>query len=141
MVKDSPNIHSEEEVPADLTQEDLRLGKRAVSIKTKLCVFAFLLCLGIAIFVFASVPIDTRMAYDGKYNRSGSGIPMPIAMLPALVLLFLIWRSGKKPDSHHMGRGSRGAYYILAPLLILGCVVAQFTFARSILEGAGFFAG
>lgn len=28
-----------------------------------------------AIFVLMNVPWDTRMPYDGRYNRSGSGIP------------------------------------------------------------------
>jgi hypothetical protein len=141
MVDENRHPDSKAEGPGGLTEEDLRLGKRAVRLKTQLCVFAFLVCVGIAVFVFMSVPIDTRMPYDGKFNRSGTGIPMPAAMLPALILLFLLWRSGAKPDSHHMGKGSRIAYYILAPVMILGCVVGQWTFARSILEAGGFFAG
>ncbi len=141
MANKNLSADSAEEGPGDLTEEDLRLGKRAVRLKTQLCVFAFLLCAGIAVFVFMSVPLDTRMPYEGKFNRSGTGIPMPVAMLPALMLLFLLWRSGAKPDSHHMGKKSRRAYYILAPVMILGCVVGQWVFARSILEAAGSFAG
>lgn len=109
-----------EEDPGYLTEEDLRLGKRAVRLKTQLCVFAFLLCVGIAVFVFMSVPLDASMPYEGKFNRGGTGIPIPVAMLPALILLFLLWRSGAKPDSHHMGKKSRTAYSILAPAMILG---------------------
>ena len=78
-----------------LTEQDLLLGKRAVEIKTILCVVTFAVCIGIAIFVFMNVPWDTRMPYDGKHNRSGNGIPMQIAMLPILVVLFGFWRSGK----------------------------------------------
>ncbi|WP_163163612.1 hypothetical protein [Arthrobacter sp. Alg241-R88] len=141
MVDEHFNAGSTPEGPGGLTERDLRLGKRAVRLKTQLCAFAFLVCVGIAIFVFLSVPIDTRMPYEGRFNRSGAGIPVPAAMLPSLILLFLLWRSGAKPDSHHMGKGSRIAYYILAPVMILGCVVGQWTFARSILEASGFFAG
>jgi hypothetical protein len=141
MVSENLSADPEEEGPGDLTEEDLRLGRRAVRLKTQLCVFAFLLCVGIAVFVFMSVPLDTRMPYEGKFNRSGSGIPMPVAMLPALILLFLLWRSGAKPDSHHMGKKSRIAYYILAPVMILGCVLGQWVFARSILEAADSLAG
>lgn len=51
------------------------------------CAVAFLVCGGIAICVFLSVPWDTRMPYDGKFNRSGGGMPMQIAMFVSLGLL------------------------------------------------------
>lgn len=57
---------------------------------------AFAACVGIAVFVFINVPWNTRMPYDGKFDRSGSGIPMQIAMLAGLVLLFGILAGGKK---------------------------------------------
>ena len=123
----------------ELTNGDLRLGKKAVRFKTVLCAIGFVLGLGIAIFVFLSVPWDTRMPYDGKFSRDGSGIPMPIAMLPCLALLFGLWRSGRKPDAHHMGKGSRIAYYILAPALIVGCVWGQWVIGESILTAGGYF--
>jgi hypothetical protein len=141
MVDKNTSADSKSESPGELTEEDLRLGRRAVKLKTQMCILAFFVCAVIAIFVFETVPMNTRMAYDGKFNRSGTGIPMPIAMLPALIMLFILWRSGTKPDSHHMGKGSRVAYYILAPVLIIGCVVAQWTFAKSLLEAGGFFTG
>jgi hypothetical protein len=112
-----------------------------VNIKTVLCVVAFVACIGIAVFVFMNVPWETRMPYDGKYNRSGTGIPMQIAMLPMLVVLFGFWRSGKKPDAHHMGKGSRVAYYILAPAIIMACGVGQWVMGQVILTNGGYFAG
>ena len=124
-----------------LTEQDLLLGKRAVEFKTILCVITFAVCIGIAIFVFMNVPWDTRMPYDGKYNRNGNGIPMQIAMLPILVVLFGFWRSGKKPDAHHMGRGSRVAYYILAPAIIIACGVGQWVMGQAILTNGGYFSG
>jgi hypothetical protein len=125
----------------ELTKGDLRLGKKAVRFKTALCGIGFFACLGIAIFVFLSVPWDTRMPYDGKYSRDGSGIPMQIAMLPCLAVLFGFWRSGRKPDAHHMGKGSRIAYYILAPAIIVGCVWGQWIMGESILAAGEFFTG
>jgi hypothetical protein len=117
------------------------LGRRAVNIKTVLCVVAFVACVGIAVFVFMNVPWDTRMPYDGKYNRSVTGIPMQIAMLPMLLVLLGFWRSGKKPDAHHMGKGSRAAYYILAPAIIIACGVGQWVMGQAILTNGGYFAG
>jgi hypothetical protein len=124
-----------------LSDQDLLLGKQAVKIKTILCVVTFVACIGIAVFVFMNVPWDTRMPYDGKYNRSGDGIPMQIAMLPILVVLFGFWRSGKKPGAHHMGRASRVAYYILAPAIIVACVVGQWVMAQAILTAGGYLTG
>ncbi|TFC44732.1 MULTISPECIES: hypothetical protein [Cryobacterium] len=124
-----------------LSEQDLILGKRAVKFKTILCVVTFVVSAGIAVFVFVNVPWDTRMPYDGKYNRSGNGIPMQIALLPVLILLFRLWRTGKKPDAHHMGKGSRVGYYILAPAMILACGVAQWVMGQTILTNGGYFAG
>jgi hypothetical protein len=64
---------------------------------------------------------------------------MQIAMLPCLVVLFGFWRSGKKPDAHHMGKKTRIAYYILAPAIIMACVVGQWVMASGILIAGGYF--
>lgn len=123
------------------TEEDLRLGRSAVKFIRTLCVVGFVVCVGIAIFVFANVPWDTRMPYDGKYNRSGSGIPMQIAMLPALVVLFGFWRAGRKPDAHQMGKGSRGGLYVLGTAIVVAAVVGQWVMASGILVTGGYFPG
>jgi hypothetical protein len=131
---------AEDEAADDgFTAEELRLGKRASKYMNILCLAAFGACVGIAIFVFLNVPWDTRMPYDGKYNRSGSGIPMQIAMLPALVVLFGLWRAGRKPDSHEMRAGSRIGVYTLGTALIVGCVVSQWVMAIGILIAGGYF--
>ena len=78
-----------ETAPDDFSEEDLQLGKNASKFVSVLCVIAFVARVGIAIFVFMNVPWDTRMPYDGQYNRSGNGIPMQSAMLISLVVLFL----------------------------------------------------
>jgi hypothetical protein len=97
--------------PDQLTQDDLRLGQKAAKYTRILCVVGSVVCLAIALFVFMSVPWDTRLPYDGKYNRSGSGIPMQVAMIPALAVLVGFWISGRKPDAHKMNRASRGVAY------------------------------
>jgi hypothetical protein len=124
-----------------LSEQDLVLGMRAVKIKTILCVVALVASVAIAVFVFINVPWDTRMPYDGKYNRSGTGIPMQIAMLPMVLVLISLWRTGKKPDAHHMGKKSRIAYYILAPAMIVMCAVGQWVMGREILVNGGYLAG
>jgi DNA-directed RNA polymerase specialized sigma24 family protein len=65
------------------------------------------------------------MPYDGKFNRSGSGIPMQIAMLVGLVLLFGLWRAARKPGAHHMRKGSQVGAYIFGSGMILACAITH----------------
>lgn len=123
------------------TEEDLLLGKKASKYIDIICILAVVVCLGISIFVFTNVPWDTRMPYDGKFNRSGNGIPMQIAMLIIFVVLFLFWRSGKKPDAHHMRKGSRVGLYILGTAMVFGCVTGQWIMGQAILTAGGYFGG
>jgi hypothetical protein len=127
--------------PGKFTEEDLLLGKRACKFLGALCVIAFVVCIGIAVFVFINVPWDTRMPYDGKFNRRGTGIPMQIAMLVGLLLLVGLWRASKKPGAHHMRKGSRVGAYILGTAMILACAVCQWVMARGILIAGGYFPG
>ncbi|MFM9432355.1 hypothetical protein [Arthrobacter sp. MP_2.3] len=123
------------------TEQDLLLGKTAVKSIRALCAVGFVVCFGIAIFVFMNVPWGTRMPYDGKYNRSGNGIPMQIAMLPCLVVLFGFWRGRKKSDAHQMRKGSRIGLYILGTGIILAAVIGQWIMGQSILVSGGYLAG
>jgi hypothetical protein len=105
-----------------------------------LCVIASVACVGIAIFVFANVPWDTRMPYGGKYNRGGTGIPMQIAMLPVMVPIVGFWKTVRKPTTHHMGKAARARAYVLVTAFIGACVFFQWIFAESILTAGGYFA-
>jgi hypothetical protein len=121
------------------TAEDLCLGK-IVSRHAGIIVWGGLaLCVGIAIFAFLNVSWDTRMPYDGKYNRRGTGIPMQIAMLPIPLTLIGLVRDGRKPDSHHMRQGSRVATYIMVGGWVALCIWGQSVMAQSILEAGGAF--
>ncbi|MET4095037.1 hypothetical protein [Arthrobacter sp. UYCu712] len=99
----------------------------------------FVACVGIAIFVFMNVPWDTRMPYDGKYNRSGNGLPMQIAMLPILLVIFSLWRSGKKTGTHKMGQASRVVSYVFGTAIVVLGVVGQWVMGKSILTAGGYF--
>lgn len=131
----------DEVVPEGFTAEDLRLGRKVTRNLRILCVAALVVCVAIAGFVFLNVPWDTRMPYDGKYDRSGKGIPMQIAMLPCLLLLIRIWWDGRRPDAHHMRKGSRIGAYIFCGGLIGAGVFGQWIMARGILEAGGYLAG
>lgn len=131
----------EDAPPGKFTAQDLLLGKKACKFMDILCVIAFVASLGIAAFVFTHVPWNTRMPYDGKYNRSGSGIPMQIAMLPCLLVLFGLWRSGRKPDAHQMTKGGRIGLYIFGTAMVLACAVGQWVMANGILIAGGYFTG
>ncbi|MET0978921.1 MAG: hypothetical protein ABWX63_08900 [Paeniglutamicibacter terrestris] len=120
------------------TEEDLLLGKTAVKFMRALCVVGFAASLGIAMFVFMNVPWATRMPYDGKYNRSGNGIPMQIAMLPCLVVLFGFWRAGKKPDAHEMRKGSRIGLYVVGTAIVVAAVAGQWVMGEAILTAGGY---
>jgi hypothetical protein len=128
-----------EAVPAALTEEDLRLGRKASGFIDVLCVAAFVVCAGMAVFVLINVPLDTPMPYSGRFGRNG--IPAPVAMLPALALLFLLRRSGKKRDAHQMGKGSRGVAYVFGTVIVLACIVFQWIFAEAILVEGGVLPG
>ena len=142
MVNKNEDNTANQEVPKiELTQHDLILGMRTVKYVKTICLIAFIVCMMIAIFVFMNVPLDTKMPYDGKYNRSGGGIPMPMALAMALIALVVFWRTGKKPEAHHMGKGSRVATYIVATVMVAGCVYFQFIFAEAILVEGGYLAG
>lgn len=130
-----------EERRARLTEEDLLLGKKASKFMDVLCVIAFVACVGIAAFVLTSVPWETRMPYDGKYNRSGSGIPMQIAMLPCLLVLVSLWRSGRKPDAHQMTKAGRFGVYVIGTTMVLACGVGQWVMGEAILTNGGYFTG
>lgn len=118
-----------------LTAEDLELGKRAVKIISILAAVALVVSIGIAIYVFMSVPWETRLPYEGQYGRSG--IPMQIAMFMCIFMQFLLLRAGKKPTAHHMGKASRGGLYVLASMMIVGVVWGQCVLAKSILVEGG----
>ena len=140
MVNDGLTSGAEDKpTQSKLTEQDLLLGEKAVRIKSALCVIAFTICIGIAVFVFLSVPLDTRMPYSGRFGRNG--LPMPAVMLLPLVALLILWRSGRKPDAHHMGQGMRRFYYVLAPAMIFGIMCGQLTFAKLILIEAGAYPG
>jgi hypothetical protein len=124
--------------PDQLTQDDLRLGQKATKYTRILCVVGSVVCLAIALFVFMNVAWDTRLPYDGKYNRSGSGIPMQVAMIPALAVLVGFWISGRKPDAHKMNRTSRGVAYVTGTIIFLGCVAGQAILAHGVLVAGGF---
>lgn len=120
-----------------LSEQDLLLGKKASKYSAVICAVAFAVSLCIAIYVMLSVPLETRMPYSGQYGRNG--IPMPFALLPVLFVLSGLFRGSIKSDSHHMGKGSRGGLYIIGTGMVIGCVVLQWVFAKSILiEGGAF---
>lgn len=139
MVDDENGAKGNSEAKDDFTDEDLRLGRKACRYIDILCVIVALLCVGIAVFVFTHVPWDTRMPYDGRFDRSGNGIPMQMAMLIVFLVLFLFWRSGRKPDAHRMRKGSRVGTYILGTAMIMACLAGQWVMGQSILTAGGYF--
>lgn len=125
--------------PDQLTHDDLRLGQNAAKYTRILCVVGSVFCIMIAAFVFMNVPWDTRLPYDGRYNRSGSGIPMQVAMIPALAVLVGFFISGRRPDAHKMNKTSRGFAYVTGTIIFLGCVAGQGILAHGVLVAGGYF--
>lgn len=97
------------------------------------------MCFGAAVYVFLSVPLTTRLPYSGQYGRNG--IPMPFAVSPALIGLFVLWRDGRKPDAHHMRKGPRIGVYTFGTLLVGGIVYAQWLIAEALLIEGGVLSG
>lgn len=120
------------------TAEQLRFSWKDARILSLICVGALVVCIGMAVFVFTSVPWETRMPYDGKYNYSGSGIPMQIALLPVLVPILGTWRAVARPEKSPRTKAGRIRAYILVAVFVSVCMLAQWTLSESILVAGGY---
>lgn len=130
-----------ERVPDGFTEQDLVLGKRAVRIILVICPVVIVALLVIAVYVYQSVPLDTRLPYGGRGGRSGRGIPMPIAVMLCFIFPYMWWRTLRKPNAHHMRKGSRGMLYLGAALMLPGAIIGQLIIAQALLVEAGVLPG
>ncbi len=83
--------------------------------------------------------MNTRMPYSGRFGRNG--IPAYIAMALPPLFLFIIWKDGKKPDAHRMGKGACIAVYIFGTAMVLTTGIGQWILADRILTAGGYFSG
>lgn len=119
---------------SSFTEEELRLGNRAMNYMRIICVFAIVACLGMAIYVFQAVPLDTVLPYDGRY--ASNGMPVLIAMLLPLLFPAGLFRAARKSDADQMHIGSRRMAYILGSVLVFGAIGAQGYLAQwSLVQG------
>jgi hypothetical protein len=121
-------------VPEGFTEEDLRLGRNACRYLDILCISALVACAGIAVFVFLNVPWNTFHADPRKY---GGYYPMQIVLALPLIGILILGPRGRrrrKPDDHHMRKGSRVVLYILGTSMVLLCVWAQWVMAGQIID-------
>ena len=124
-------------VPHRLSEQDLLRGKRTMKIVGAIYLVGLLICLVIAVYVCLSVPLDTRMPYQGRHSASGRGVPMPVAMTVMIIALFLFWKGTRRPRAHHMRKWERNSLFILGPIIFLGCLYGQCLFAEAILVEGG----
>ena len=117
--------------------EQLRYSWKDARILSFIFVGAFLACVGVASYVFANVPWDTRMPYDGRYNQAGTGIPMQIALLPVLVPILGFWRAVRRPEKEPRTKAGRVRSYVIAVFAAAVCIFAQWTMAGAILVAGG----
>ncbi|CEA06759.1 hypothetical protein BN1051_00115 [Arthrobacter saudimassiliensis] len=122
-----------------LTERDLVLGKRAIRIMTILGTLAFVVCIGIAIYVFQNVPMETRLPYTGRFGRNG--IPMPLAISAVPFALVVMLRPSWGRRAHHMGKKKRVAYYVLLSAILIGAVYGQRVMAETLMIEAGVLSG
>lgn len=118
--------------------EQLHVSRKDARNLSLICVGALLACVGIAVFVFMNVPWETRMPYEGKYNQSGTGIPMQVAMLPVLVPILGIWRAVGRPEKNPRTKAGRVRAYVLAVAFATVCLIVQWTMANAILVAGGY---
>lgn len=136
------DVNSEDEKPSvKFTERDRELGVRANRVFLVLSVIVFILCVGVAIVALFILPMDTRLAYNGRLGRNG--IPMPIALAITPLAVFFTVRPllKPKPDVNHMDKGGRMIiYWIGVPMLLL-FLYGQWIIAESMLSDAGAFPG
>lgn len=78
------------------------------------------------------------MPYDGKYNRSGSGIPMQIALLPVLVPISGMSRAVARPEKSPRTKAGRIRIYVLLVVFVTLHVFGQWIMAEEILVAGGY---
>lgn len=91
-----------------------------------------IVCIVIAVYTMMHVPWDTRYSDPDKY---GHYAPMQIAFLGPLLMLAL-FRGRRKPDSHHMGKGSRRFVVFFITVLCVLMVWAQWSMAADFFNTA-----
>ncbi|MFL4474222.1 hypothetical protein ACIPVK_09500 [Paeniglutamicibacter sp. MACA_103] len=140
MTKNNERAGSEQKnANYDFTEQELDLGRKAAKFVNVLCMVALIASILVVVFVFMSVPANTRIPYAGRWATGP--LPMQIVMLLSPAFLFMIWRDGRKSDAHHMTNRGRIGWYFLGPAMIAACVAGQLVLAKAALTAGGFFAG
>lgn len=113
-----------------ITEEDLALGKKTLRNMDFIYAAGFLGCILIAIFAMTQVPWETRYPVP---TRRGHYVPMQMAFVMPL-LMIAMFRGRRKPDSHHMRKGSRVAVVIFTLSLCALMIWAQFHMMNEIFD-------
>lgn len=111
------------------------LSQRAIRIMTILGAAALVVCIGIAVYIFQNVQMDTRLPYSGRFGRNG--IPMPLAITGIPFLLVLMLRPSRSRRAHNMSKKKRIAYYLLQSAVFIAAVWGQWVMAELLMVEAG----
>lgn len=108
------------------------LGKKLLWKLDFLFAITAIICIAIGAYTMMHVPLDTRYPDPDKY---GHYAPMQIAFLGPLLMLAL-FRGRRKPDSHHMGKGSRRFVVVFITVLCILMVWAQWSMSTDFFKAA-----
>ena len=119
------------EVAGKQAAADPRSAKKATLVRDVLYALALLLCIGLAVYVFQNVPLDTRLPNNGRRGREGT--PVPYAMLMPPVVMMIIWWVGRRRPLRP-GKSGLIRRYVFAALIPLAAVTGQALAVRSLIE-------
>lgn len=114
-----------------LSDAERRSLKKAALVRDVLYTLALLSCIGLAVYVFQNVPLDTRLPTNGRRGREGT--PVPYAMLMPPAVMMIIWWVGRRRPLRP-GKSGLVRRYVFAALIPLAAVTGQALAVRSLIE-------
>lgn len=115
----------------ELSDAERRSLKKAALVRDVLYALALLSCIGLAVYVFQNVALDTRLPTNGRRGREGT--PVPYAMLMPPAVMMVIWWVGRRRPLRP-GKSGLVRRYVFAALIPLAAVTGQVLAVRSLIE-------
>lgn len=120
-----------------LSDAERRSAKQTALLRNIVFSIAVLCCLGIAVYVLQSIPLDTVLPNSGRRGRKGDTAPFVLGIPP--VLLAMIWWAGRNHSKQE--RSAPVRKYVLPVVFPLAAVVGQAIMAKELLVAGGALSG
>lgn len=116
-----------------LSDAEQRLAKQTFLLRNILFAIAVMCCLGVAVYVLQSIPLDTELPNSGRRRSLGDSAPFVLGVPP--VVLILIWWAGRNHPKQE--RSTPVRRYVLPFVFPVAAVVGQVIMAKELLVAGG----